>query len=233
MRRVRPIASTWVLALLLRYSVLLRDATDAFLLQQIHHRAFLPGRFTLLLKRNRITAFRPEGRTGVTVQHGAPIMPSLRSTCFYSHPLNMGISAENLRVAVSQQDSDFSTNVYLYIEASYHDRDRGILRTWTTRRSEAEFTALGLRLIGILGASSVPAPPPSSCSVALMEGYLRRVLTSPRVMGLPVVHDFLEIPPDMIREPVLLGEVSTVLSFSISWGAMAMLMFRDDHASVL
>lgn len=101
----------------------------------------------------------------------------------------------------------WSNQAYLHLEASYLDRETGILRTWTASRSEADFAELGIRLMGVLGTGGIPAPPPPCSSAALLQGYLRRVLESPDVMGQPFVYDFLEVPADMTREPVLLGEV--------------------------
>lgn len=125
--------------------------------------------------------------------------------------LMMSVSPEYLRVSVARGP----TSTTLIIQASYIDPDTRILRSWTANRSEQDFFALGVNVIGALGSGEerLPGPPRMGSSPAVFEGYLRRLVDAHLVTSLPAFYSFLDAPQDlMAQEPVLIGEVYSIVS---------------------
>ncbi|CBJ27131.1 hypothetical protein Esi_0055_0104 [Ectocarpus siliculosus] len=139
----------------------------------------------------------------------------------------MSLAAEGLDVWVVSDDGRTAATTYsgssssgggggggtklLSIQASYVELGTGTRRTWTASRSEKDFFALGVTLMGKLAGSAadakVPGPPPEGSSPAVFEVYLRRLIDVPVVTSLPALYEFLDAPPDLVQEPVLFGEV--------------------------
>lgn len=111
----------------------------------------------------------------------------------------------------SSRSGRSSSGAKLTIRTSYLDPDTGTRRSWTTNRWEKDFFALGVTLMRQLGGSTadvrVPGPPREGSPPAVFEIYLRRLLGVPEVTSLPALYDFLDVPPDLVQEPVLFGEV--------------------------
>lgn len=125
----------------------------------------------------------------------------------------MSIFVGNLKVTVTEHVS--YTGNDLRVEAWRMDVRTGKSRTWSSRRSEEDFTRLGLALRGVLGPDNVPAPPLPSSSPAVLEGYLGRLLQVPGAVN--AVYEFLEE-----KEPVLQGEVGTCAWDGRAGGLMAL-----------
>lgn len=132
----------------------------------------------------------------------------------------MSISSGNLDVSIFPSDDARITRggtssvrgAKLTIKASHVDPDTGTRRTWMATRSEKDFFALGVTLMGQLGGSTlerrVPSPPPEGSSPAIYQVYLRRLIGLPDATTLPVLYEFLDTPSELVQEPVLFGEVS-------------------------
>ncbi|CAB1115723.1 unnamed protein product [Ectocarpus sp. CCAP 1310/34] len=140
-----------------------------------------------------------------------------------SYTTRMSLAAEGLDVWVVSDDGRTTTTYsgssggggggakLLSIQASYVEPGTGTRRTWTASRSEKDFFALGVTLMGKLAGSAadakVPGPPPEGSSPVVFEVYLRRLIDVPVVTSLPALYEFLDAPPDLVQEPVLFGEV--------------------------
>ncbi|CAN0000871.1 unnamed protein product [Ectocarpus sp. 12 AP-2014] len=143
-----------------------------------------------------------------------------------SSTTRMSLAAEGLDVWVVSDDGRTTTTYrgssassggggggakLLSIQASYVEPGTGTRRTWTASRSEKDFFALGVTLMGKLAGSAadakVPGPPPEGSSPVVFEVYLRRLIDVPVVTSLPALYEFLDAPPDLVQEPVLFGEV--------------------------
>lgn len=125
--------------------------------------------------------------------------------------LIMSVSPEYLRVSVARGPSSTT----LIIQASYIDPDTRIRRSWTANRSEQDFFALGVNVIGALGGEEekLPGPPRMGSSPAVFEGYLRRLVDANLVTSLPAFYSFIDAPQDLIaQDPVLIGEVYSVVT---------------------
>lgn len=125
--------------------------------------------------------------------------------------LIMSVSPEYLRVSVARGPSSTT----LIIQASYIDPDTRVRRSWTANRSEQDFFALGVNVIGALGGEEerLPGPPRMGSSPAVFEGYLRRLVNANLVTSLPAFYSFLDAPQDlMAQEPVLIGEVYSIVT---------------------
>ena len=78
-------------------------------------------------------------------------------------------------------------------------------RTWSAVRSEEDFLAFSAVLHRSL---SVELPPPSvTASAETLERYMHDLLQSSTVLAAPELYSFLDAPPDVAEEPVLVGEV--------------------------
>lgn len=129
-------------------------------------------------------------------------------------PTVMSISSGNLDVSIfpsSGGGGGSARGAKLTIKASHVDPDTGTRRTWTATRSEKDFFALGVTLMGQLGGSTlerrVPSPPPEGSSPAIYQVFLRRLIGLPDATALPALYEFLDTPSELVQEPVLFGEV--------------------------
>eukprot|EP00904_Undaria_pinnatifida_P010957 jgi/Undpi1/6992/HiC_scaffold_21.g09466.m1 len=97
----------------------------------------------------------------------------------------------------------------LTIKASHLDPNTGVRRTWSTLRSEQEFSAVGITLRGALrrGSGELVVPPPPGSAPAVFQGYLRRMIDVPLATSVPALYEFLDAPPELTQEPVLHGEI--------------------------
>jgi hypothetical protein len=78
-------------------------------------------------------------------------------------------------------------------------------RTWSAVRSEDDFLAFSAVLHRSL---SVELPPASvTASAETLERYMHDLLQSSIVLAAPELYSFLDAPPDVAEEPVLVGEV--------------------------
>lgn len=129
----------------------------------------------------------------------------------------MSISSGSLDVSIFPSGdaritrSGSSRGAKLTIKASHVDPETGTRRTWTATRSEKDFFALGVTLMGQLGGATlerrVPSPPPEGSSPATYQVYLRRLIGLPDATTLPALYEFLDTPAELVQEPVLFGEV--------------------------
>ncbi|CAM9615751.1 unnamed protein product, partial [Laminaria digitata] len=118
-------------------------------------------------------------------------------------------TAGNYGSDFSSSSSSTSSRISnLAIKASHLDPNTGVRRTWTTLRSEQELFALGITLRSALrGAGEITSPPPPGSAPAVLQGYLRRLIDVPLATSIPALYEFLDAPPELTQEPVLLGEV--------------------------
>ncbi|KAG5190113.1 hypothetical protein JKP88DRAFT_267040 [Tribonema minus] len=83
-------------------------------------------------------------------------------------------------------------------------------RTWSVVRSDAQFAALSDAILAALAAGTAPPPlryPGPAAGADALERYLAQLLRSGAALASPDLYAFLAAPPDVVEEPVLIGEV--------------------------